>query len=159
MYSWARTQMGMKITNINNTTRNIITRHIRKGREKGDSSVQIARNIRSKSKLTNAARANNIARTEAHTVAQKSLNQAMNTTRMRYEKEWLTAGDSRVRGGGKGFNHRKANGERVGQDEYFERTDESLEYPGDPSGSAGNVCRCRCTTLYHTVAVSVFRAA
>lgn len=159
MFSWARFQMGMKIKNINNTTRNIITRIIRKGREEGDSSAQIAKSIREKSKITNRARANNIARTEAHTVAQKSLKQAMNTTRIKYEKEWLTAGDSRVRSGNKGFNHVNADGERVPQDEYFERTGEPLEYPGDPAGSAGNVCRCRCTTLYHTVAVSIFRSA
>lgn len=159
MFSWMKTQMAEKIVGINRTTTRIIRRIITKGRSEGKSSTEIARDIRKKSKITNFARSNNIARTETHTVAMKSLNEAMNTTRLKYEKEWLTAGDERVRSGGKGFNHRAADGERVGQEEYFENTGEPLEYPGDPAGSAGNICRCRCTTLFHTVAVAIWRSA
>ncbi len=42
------------------------------------------------------------------------------------------------------FNHLGANSEQVPLDKPFVRTGESLQYPGDPSGSAGNVINCYC---------------
>ena len=159
MFNWMRFQMGNKTKGINRTTVKAIRRIITVGRMDGKSSVEIARDIRKKSLIVNIARSLNIARTETHTVAMKSLNKAMDASRLKYEKEWMTAGDERVRGGSKGFNHRAADGERVGQEEYFVNTGESLEYPGDPAGSAGNICRCRCSQLFHTVAVAIWRSA
>ena len=54
---------------------------------------------------------------------------------------WLTAKDDKVRD-----SHVEADGQIVKLDEKFKVNGEYLEYPGDPSGSAGNIIGCRCTT-------------
>ncbi len=36
-------------------------------------------------------------------------------------------------------------------DEAFDVGGEQLMYPGDPAGSAGNICNCRCTVIYFSV--------
>jgi len=41
--------------------------------------------------------------------------------------------------------HVEADGQEVKLDEYFEVGGEKLMYPGDPRGSAWNVCNCRCS--------------
>ncbi len=61
------------------------------------------------------------------------------------EKEWLTAGDSRVRE--EPFDHVSANGEVVPVDKPFIRTGEQLMFPSDPNGSPGNTILCRCSVL------------
>lgn len=62
------------------------------------------------------------------------------------KKEWLATPDSDTR-----EDHQigSAFGEPyiVGITEDFEIGGESLAYPGAPTGSAGNVCNCRCTIL------------
>lgn len=65
------------------------------------------------------------------------------------KKEWLSLRDDRTRGqeDGDEFDHFSMDGTVVDMDEKFDVGDEMLDYPGDPSGSAGNVCNCRCTTL------------
>lgn len=57
-------------------------------------------------------------------------------------KEWLSTTDDRTRDA-----HIDANGQIVGIDEPFTVDGEELSYPGDPTGSAGNVIECRCTVL------------
>jgi len=42
--------------------------------------------------------------------------------------------------------HVDADGDEVNLDEKFLVGGELLDYPGDPAGSAGNVCNCLCTT-------------
>lgn len=41
--------------------------------------------------------------------------------------------------------HRAADGQTVPITEAFTVGGEALQYPGDPRGSAGNVCNCRCS--------------
>ena len=43
--------------------------------------------------------------------------------------------------------HAKANGQVVGLDEKFVVMGEEMSYPGDPAGSAKNVCGCHCSML------------
>lgn len=57
-------------------------------------------------------------------------------------KAWLATPDSDTRDA-----HADADGMTVGIHEAFSVGGEELEYPGDPSGSAGNVINCRCTVL------------
>ncbi|EMA38463.1 phage head morphogenesis protein [Halococcus hamelinensis] len=56
--------------------------------------------------------------------------------------EWVATGDGRTRAA-----HSAANGQVVGTGGTFIVGGENLRYPGDPSGSAGNVIHCRCTTI------------
>lgn len=57
-------------------------------------------------------------------------------------KEWLATLDNETRDA-----HAEVNGDTVDIDEPFTVGGETLEYPGDPSGSAENVINCRCTIL------------
>jgi HK97 family phage portal protein len=63
-------------------------------------------------------------------------------------KEWLSQQDGRVRGSQPGdqFDHR-LDGVAVPMDGKFNTGPESIDYPGDPFASAGNICNCRCTIL------------
>jgi hypothetical protein len=56
------------------------------------------------------------------------------------EKEWLAMPGARLA-------HAEAHGQRVKREEPFLVGGESLMFPGDPTGSAGNVINCRCTQL------------
>lgn len=57
-------------------------------------------------------------------------------------KEWLSTTDGRER-----EEHALANGQVVKVDEPFIVGGEALDFPGDPSGSPGNVINCRCTLI------------
>jgi len=56
--------------------------------------------------------------------------------------EWLSTVDNDTRP-----DHLECNGQIRGIDEPFDVGGESMQYPGDPAGGAGNVCNCRCTVL------------
>ncbi len=58
------------------------------------------------------------------------------------QKEYLAVQDDRTRDA-----HAEADGQIVGIDESFIVDGEELQYPGDPSGDAGNVINCRCSIL------------
>lgn len=58
------------------------------------------------------------------------------------ERMWLSTIDSRTRP-----SHVFADGQRVGLTEPFIVGGFPLMFPGDPSGPAGEVIQCRCTTL------------
>jgi hypothetical protein len=44
--------------------------------------------------------------------------------------------------------HMDANGQAVALSENFSVGGESLEYPGDPGGSAENIINCKCVIGY-----------
>ena len=61
-------------------------------------------------------------------------------------KEWVSGSDDRVRDGE--FDHLEADGQQVLLNEPFIVSGEELMFPGDPSGSAGNVINCRCAQVF-----------
>lgn len=61
-------------------------------------------------------------------------------------KTWLTAADERVRP-----EHQEANGQTVPIDQPFQVCGEELAFPGDPAGSDGCTCNCRCAVVYTEV--------
>lgn len=85
-----------------------------------------------------AERAAAIATSEAHTSMQ-----AGSFAQMQYggctTKTWITAGDEDVRD-----SHRSQNGVTVPIDQPFPN---GLMYPGDPSGSPGEIINCRCDMI------------
>ncbi len=85
-----------------------------------------------------------IARTEVHTAANFASDTAARATGLDLVKEWATTADSRAR-----QSHVDADGQRREMDEPFEVGGSSLDFPGDPKGSAEEVINCRCTVLYH----------
>lgn len=58
-------------------------------------------------------------------------------------KNWVSILDSKTRDG-----HVSADGQSVGVDDNFTVNGESLKYPRDPNGTAGNTIRCRCVAIY-----------
>lgn len=59
--------------------------------------------------------------------------------------EWMATLDSRTRD-----SHRVLDGERVELGGVFSN---GLRFPGDPEGERGEVCNCRCTTVYRVEGV------
>ena len=143
---WVRRHFSKQIIIIDKVTTDKIKKIVADGVTKGLSNKDIAASIRKLSTEINAKRAMKIARTETHTVCQKSMQTAMDATELNYEHEWMSASDKRTR-----KQHVKANGERVPKGKPFTRTGESLMYPGDPAGSGWNIIHCRCIELFHTV--------
>ncbi|MBE3131293.1 MAG: phage portal protein [Acidobacteria bacterium] len=92
-----------------------------------------------------ATRGRLIARTETAKVENWGEIEGYRQTEFVEKKGWLCAfvEDSREA-------HMKADtdyAEAIPLDEPFTVDGEELQYPGDPSGSAGNICNCLCTTF------------
>jgi len=136
---------GGKVTQVQKTTRRWIAATIARGTEMGKSPGEIAKGLRAKGQF-NKERADRIARTEVHMASNFATQEAVKSTRLRLEKEWVSMADERTR-----VAHRGANGQRVEMNADFTVGGERMAYPGDPRGSAGNVINCRCVLLYHTV--------
>jgi uncharacterized protein with gpF-like domain len=102
-----------------------------------------ARILRRKFKEVSQHQALRIVRTEsalaANFATQQTARQIFPGSQM--SKEWIAGSDARVRPA-----HQEADGQIVRFDEDFLVGGESLAYPGDPRGSAGNVINCRCST-------------
>jgi hypothetical protein len=92
-----------------------------------------------------ATRGRLIARTETAKVENWGEIEGYRQTEFVEKKGWLCAfvEDSREA-------HKKADAdyaEAIPLDEAFVVEGENLQYPGDPAGSAGNICNCLCTTF------------
>ncbi len=87
-----------------------------------------------------------IARTETTAAANYAATVAHDTSGVISDKVWISAIDARTRRPPRSdFNHVAMNGVKVPYNEPFNVSGESLMFPGDPKGSAGNVINCRCT--------------
>lgn len=86
-------------------------------------------------------RSERIARTETTAAYNAGAEQAYVEEGAAY-KVWLCAPDDRTREA-----HLEANGTCIAVDDSFDVDGDFLSFPGDPSGSAGNVINCRCTTI------------
>jgi hypothetical protein len=92
----------------------------------------------------------------SETVRYESSRVSATRSELRIRKVWFTQGDSKVRP-----KHSKANGQSRfvdhrgwgGAPGRFNVGGESLRYPRDPNGSAGNVINCRCFLEYRRVRV------
>lgn len=141
---------------ISSTTAKQMRNLILDGLDDGLGVAAIARNIRGVIPSISALRANTIARTETHTAANIGAATAAEATGLSLLKEWLASDDDRSRGNEERttWNHRAVDGTTVGMFQRFVVTNdetgetEELEYPGDPSGSAGNIINCRCMVGY-----------
>lgn len=68
-------------------------------------------------------------------------------------KQWISTQDNRTRRIPRDqYDHLHMKGKTVGFTDSFiipsTKTIDAMQYPGDPSGSAGNVCNCRCTVAF-----------
>ena len=135
--------LASKITRINTTTEDQIRTIVRNGIEQGFGTDKIAREIRNFAPSIARTRASIIARTETHAAANFGAQEAAQLTGLELRREWVSVEDDRTRP-----DHADANGQVVGMNEPFEVEGEQLMYPGDPSGSAGNIINCRCAVVF-----------
>jgi uncharacterized protein with gpF-like domain len=144
MNKWIAGTSLLRNAQLNNTTKNTIRMIIRNGIEDGLTNAEISKNIMDRGiyEKTQKFRATRIVRTETHTASSKSIRTAIGVTGIAQKKQWVHAGDSRVRS--KPFNHRSS--EIQDFDKPYERS--GLMYPGDSLGAAGDVVNCRCIEIY-----------
>lgn len=137
---FARRWSAKKVTEIADTTRERLNRAVRRGIEENLSNRELARELR---RFVGTSRAVTIARTESHAAAQAGQLDVATASGVVKKKVWVSAEDDRTRPG-----HAEADGQEVDIDEPFIVDGEELMFPGDPSGSAGNVINCRCAVVY-----------
>jgi len=146
-HRWTLTQALAKVKLMDTATIKGLRAIISAGANNGDSYAVMAENIwASTAAGVNLKRAFRIARTEVHAASTYAVNESVRSTRVKFEREWVSMADERTRA-----DHKKANGQRRGMYEPFDIGGEKLMNPGDPRGSAANIINCRCVVLYHTV--------
>ena len=138
-----REQTALKVTFISATTRSVLKGIIEDGLADELTYSDIAKNLIEIGGIANKTRAMLIARTECHSMQSYAIDESVKSTGIDFAREWSAVMDERTR-----VEHSKANGQRVKMDEPFTVGGEELMYPGDTSGSPGNVCRCRCSIEY-----------
>jgi hypothetical protein len=151
----AREVIRKRIDGVEMETRMNIIRAIARGYVDGIGQNEIANRIMEIAPRISENRAKLIARTEVHGAANYGSLEAAKQTGVTTKKEWLSAADERTRSfdAGDEWDHASFDGTTVGNDESFAFTSakgqsDSLMYPGDPSGAAGNVINCRCTLAF-----------
>ncbi len=87
-------------------------------------------------------RANNIAQTETTGAYNFSDVEAYRQSGVVARKAWQTQEDGKVR-----ETHAELDGQEVDLDQPFIVGDSQMDHPGDPAGSAEEVCECRCYML------------
>ncbi len=146
------------IKNLTSSMRMDINRSLRRSILTGENNFQSARRIDKilgiKKNLGYMNRSDVIARTETNrmfSIARQAKDEQVVEQVPNMKKQWLTAGDSRVRPSGPYarllFNHRRANGQIKKVDEPFNVSGERLMFPRDPIGSPENVVNCRCQSV------------
>lgn len=117
---------------------------IEQGLVDGDTQEQLAARVRTSFNGVSSARARRIALTETAAAYGAGRDEAMIQAGVQY-KRWLTSGNDNVRSA-----HAAANGQTVAIDEAFTVDGEPLMFPGDDSGSPGNVINCHCVSIATT---------
>lgn len=134
-----------RVVLIDRTTRDQIKVITRNGLESGKTNREIATDIRNAAPYMSRTRAAVIARTETHTAANAGAQFEANTSEFELQKEWMSVNDQRTRETPPDeFDHVEADRQVVKSTESFDVSGEELDYPGDPTGSPGNIINCRC---------------
>jgi len=149
---------ALKVTQIVEATAEQMQRLILNGTKEGQSIAEIAKAIRENIPQIAALRAHVIVRTETHSASMYGGLAAAKQSRVPLKKVWKSVEDYRTRNFADEdqFSHRLMNGVAVDIDDVFlvpskNGVKEPLAYPGDPSGSAGNIIMCRCAMTYRRV--------
>ena len=136
---WTKERVIPLAGEISDTTRARIGKLIEDGMERGLSSPEISKLIRSEFGDMSVYRSALISRTETHNsvgAGQHKVYGNMGIDR----HEWVTTTDGRERTW-----HGDADGQTQVLNQPFIVNGERMQYPGDPSASASNLCNCRCS--------------
>ena len=136
---------------ITNTTFNQIKRILLQGQDEGWGINKMVAALKD-SDITRQ-RAELIVRTESMRASNVGAMIAAAGSSVAVMKQWISAQDKRTRRIPRDqFDHLHMNGVAVGFDQHFVVPSTSaldaMQYPGDPNGSAGNVCNCRCVVAF-----------
>jgi SPP1 gp7 family putative phage head morphogenesis protein len=108
------------------------------GIQAGESYAKLADRVRGEFNELSRTQSMRIAVTETSIAFETGRAGAMKAAGVQW-KEWITAGDERVRA-----SHVAMDGKTIPMDEPFQVGGASLMYPCDPSGPPGEVINCRC---------------
>ena len=113
------------------------------------------------SKTVAALKATDITRARAELIVRTETMKAANAGAMlsaaemdiAVNKKWISATDIRTRRIPRDqYDHLHMNAKEVGYNQPFivpsTKQIDAMQYPGDPTASAGNVCNCRCTVAF-----------
>lgn len=156
------TQAGIRITSITDASKaeavKIIQEVLKEGAEQGLGISQLSQLLRDELTkrwgIVSTYRAARIARTEIVNASNLGSLAGAAESGAPLLKVWLSTRDNRTRRSPPGrFDHYSKfptgpDGEEQELRDPYVKTGESLQYPGDPIGSAGNVINCRCTQFY-----------
>jgi hypothetical protein len=139
-----------RLTGIPDEVFNLVAGQLAAGVTLGEGMPALSERIEQVLSITNSARWPNRAVLIARTEAMGALNGSRADAFQAFEEEegrtmqrmWLSTIDSRTRP-----THVAADRQRTGVTEPFMVGGAALMFPGDPSGPAGEVIQCRCTTL------------
>ena len=142
------------VNGITSTTKETIRKVLIQGMQEGWSIFQMMKEIE-KSGI-NIYRAELIARTETTRAANQGAMLGAISTGLQTNKEWIAITDDRTRRIPRdNYDHLHMDGKTTPIDQPFTvpglRSIDIMEFPGDPNGSAGNVCNCRCTVGFEVV--------
>ena len=106
------------------------------------------------------ARAELIVRTETLKAANAGAMLSAAELDIAVNKRWISAQDDRTRRIPRNqYDHLHMNGRETGYNDAFivpsTKSIDAMQYPGDPTASAGNVCNCRCTVAFVPILDSV----
>jgi len=140
---YVRANTGAKITKTIKTHYEDIERITRtaveQGIKEGWGMDKIARAIQKAEGEMDLWKALRIARTEVVAASNEGVKVGAEDLPGNKEKVWISTFDERSRP-----EHMEMDGVRVAFNENFTVDGESLEFPGDPNGSPGNIINCRC---------------
>ena len=141
---YAEAYIADKVTRITETTRKRIARIIDQGSREAATTAEISKRIRASAKVFTAYDAARVARTEVHGMYNYAATQTANlyADESIFVNRWIAVEDERTR-----ESHRDAHNQVREMGQPFDVNGESLAYPGDPSGSAGNIINCRCVAI------------
>ena len=142
------------VNGITTTTKETVRKILIQGMQEGWSINQMMKEIE-KSGI-NVYRAELIARTETTRAANQGAILGAVSTGLQTNKEWISITDDRTRRIPRNdYDHLHMDGKTTPIDEPFTvpglKSVDIMEFPGDPNGSAGNVCNCRCTVGFEVV--------
>lgn len=154
IYEWVQTNLGLRITQVNEYTIELIQQLVTDSLDRGYSVSQMRAYLqrRLNSPAFTRMRSLRIARTETTTAANHGAYVAAGESDLVLDKLWISVIDDRTRpvpGSKENANHRIQNGKTSPKDENFVMSDgTTMMFPGDPKAAADQVINCRCSVGY-----------
>jgi hypothetical protein len=136
----------LKLANIPEKIAAAIRASIQEGLDAGDTQAQLSARVKKEFNLLGDTEANRIAQTETSAAYGWGRNEAMTKAHVKY-KAWLTSGNANVRPAHAEAGLTYSEDAGIPLDQPFIVDGEELMYPGDSSGSPGNVINCHCVQI------------